>query len=54
MKAAMAGGQVSPVNMEERRALGIRAGDTVRVHQKIQDKGKIFLLNYYHMLLLSL
>ncbi len=36
----MAGVQVSPVNMEERRALGIRAGDTVRVHQKIQDKGK--------------
>ncbi len=40
MKAAMAGVQVSPVNMEERRALGILAGDTVRVHQKIQDKGK--------------
>lgn len=40
MKAAMAGVQVSPVNMEERRSLGIRAGDTVRVHQKIQDKGK--------------
>lgn len=40
MKAAMAGVQVSPVNMEERKALRIRAGDTVRVHQKIQDKGK--------------
>lgn len=40
MKAAMAGVQVSPVNMEERKALGIRSGDTVRVHQKIQDKGK--------------
>lgn len=40
MKAAMAGVQVSPVNMEERKSLGIRAGDTVRVHQKIQDKGK--------------
>lgn len=36
----MAGVTVSPVNMEERKALGIRAGDTVRVHQKIQDKGK--------------
>ncbi|MCA9360032.1 50S ribosomal protein L19 [Candidatus Nomurabacteria bacterium] len=36
----MAGVQVSPVNMEERKSLGIRAGDTVRVHQKIQDKGK--------------
>jgi large subunit ribosomal protein L19 len=40
MKAAMTGVNVSPVNMEERKSLGIRAGDTVRVHQKIQDKGK--------------
>ena len=40
MKAAMAGVEVSPVNMEERRSLRLRAGDTVRVHQKIQDKGK--------------
>lgn len=40
MKAAMAGVSVSPVNMEERKSLGIRPGDTVRVHQKIQDKGK--------------
>ncbi len=40
MKAAMAGVTVSPVNMEERKSLGIKAGDTVRVHQKIQDKGK--------------
>ncbi len=31
----------SPVNMEDRVALGIRSGDTVRVHQKIKDeKGK--------------
>jgi large subunit ribosomal protein L19 len=40
MKANMAGVVVSPVNMEERKELGIRPGDTVRVHQKIQDKGK--------------
>ena len=40
MKAAMEGVTVSPVNMEERRSLGLRSGDTVRVHQKIQDKGK--------------
>jgi len=40
MKAAMAGVTVSPVNMGERKDLGIRPGDTVRVHQKIQDKGK--------------
>ena len=32
--------QVSPVNMEERKNLGIRPGDTVRIHQKIQDKDK--------------
>lgn len=40
MKAALAGVEISPVNMEERKALGIRPGDTIRVHQKIQDKGK--------------
>jgi len=40
MKAALAGVKTSPVNMEERQNLGIKAGDTVRVHQKIQDKGK--------------
>lgn len=40
MKAVMNGVSTSPVNMEERKALGLRAGDTVRVHQKIQDKGK--------------
>ncbi len=31
---------ISPVNMADRKALGIKAGDTVKVHQKIQDKGK--------------
>jgi len=40
MKAAIAGVNISPVNMEERKNLGIKAGDTVKVHQKIQDKGK--------------
>lgn len=40
MKAAMKGVNVSPVNMEDRKALGIRPGDTVRVHQKIKDKDK--------------
>lgn len=40
MKAAIAGVQVSPVNMEERKGLGLRPGDTVRVHQKIKDKDK--------------
>jgi len=40
MKAAIAGVNISPVNMVERKELGIKAGDTIRVHQKIQDKGK--------------
>ena len=40
MKAAIAGVNISPVNMEERKSLGIKAGDTIKVHQKIQDKGK--------------
>lgn len=32
---------VSPVNMADRKALGIKPGDTVKVHQKIVDiKGK--------------
>src|SRR5680860_518976 len=30
----------SPVNIEERRNIGVRAGDTIRVHQKIEEKGK--------------
>lgn len=31
---------LSPVNIEERGGLDFRAGDTVRVFQKIQEKGK--------------
>jgi len=31
---------ISPVNMDERKTLGIRAGDTVGVRIKIQEKGK--------------
>lgn len=30
---------ISPVNMEARKALGVRAGDTVRVQQKVVEKG---------------
>ncbi len=32
--------KTSPVNMEERQALSLRSGDTVRVWQKIEEKGK--------------
>lgn len=31
---------ITPVNTQERAKLGIRPGDTVRVHQKIVEKGK--------------
>lgn len=31
---------MSPVNIEARRTLDLRAGDSVRVHQKIEEKGK--------------
>jgi large subunit ribosomal protein L19 len=32
--------KISPVNMESRKKIGLRAGDTVRVFQKIHEKGK--------------
>jgi len=32
--------KLSPVDMDSRKALDFRAGDTVRVWSKIQDKGK--------------
>lgn len=31
---------ISPVNIESRKNLDLRAGDTVKVYQKIQEKGK--------------
>src|SRR6056297_62564 len=40
MKTQLNGVAISPVNMEDRQRLGIKAGDTVKVHQKIQDKDK--------------
>lgn len=40
MNTVFEGVNVSPVSMEDRKGIGLRAGDTVRVHQKIQDKGK--------------
>lgn len=43
---------VSPVNMEARQKLGIRAGDTVRVWQKIEEKGK-FRLQAFEGLVLA-
>ncbi len=40
MTTTLAGVITSPVQMEDRKSLGIKAGDTVKVHQKIVDKGK--------------
>lgn len=40
MQTISSGIIISPVNMEDRKKLGLRAGDTVRVHQKIKDKDK--------------
>jgi large subunit ribosomal protein L19 len=37
---AKAGVMTSPVNIEERKGQDIRPGDVVKVHQKIQEKGK--------------
>lgn len=31
---------ISPISIEKRKTLDIKAGDTVRVYQKIQEKGK--------------
>ena len=32
--------KISPVDVESRKKLDLRPGDTVRVHQKIEEKGK--------------
>lgn len=40
MTTNLAGITISSVNMDDRKNLDIRAGDTVRIHQKIEDKGK--------------
>jgi len=40
MTTTIPGVITSPVQMDDRKALGIKPGDTVKVHQKIVDKGK--------------
>lgn len=42
---------ISPVNQDERQKLDLRAGDTVRVYQKIQEKGKTRLQAYEGLVL---
>lgn len=43
---------ISPVKIEERKKLGIRAGDTVKVFQKIKEKDK-FRLQAFEGLVLA-
>ncbi|HWP61075.1 MAG TPA: 50S ribosomal protein L19 [Candidatus Paceibacterota bacterium] len=43
--------KLSPVNTDARKALDIRAGDTVRVVQKIAEKGKFRLQNFEGLVL---
>ncbi len=48
MKNALA---ISPINVEERKKLDVRAGDTIKVWSKIQEKGKIRLQAYEGLVL---
>jgi large subunit ribosomal protein L19 len=41
----------SPVDMEERKNLDVRPGDTVRVHQKIEEKGKFRIQTFEGLVL---
>lgn len=43
--------KTSPINIEERKGLDIRPGDVVRVHQKIQEKGKTRIQIFEGMIL---
>ena len=44
---------ISPVNIEERRGLDLRSGDTIRVWQKIVEKGKTRLQAFEGLVLAS-
>ncbi len=41
MHIKLADSQITPVNAESRRKLKISSGDSVKVYQKIQEKGKV-------------
>lgn len=43
--------KISPVNMDTRKNLDMRTGDTVKVYQKIQEKGKTRLQVFEGMVL---
>jgi large subunit ribosomal protein L19 len=48
----MNGVTISPVNMEERKKLGLRAGDSVKVHQKIKE-GEKYRIQIFEGLILA-
>lgn len=46
MQTVVSAVKISPVNMDERKKLGLRGGDTVKVWQKIQEKDKTRLQSF--------
>ncbi|MFA6464054.1 MAG: 50S ribosomal protein L19 [Candidatus Paceibacterota bacterium] len=44
---------ISPVNMEERKALDLRSGDTVKVYQKVPDKDGKFRTQIFEGLIIA-
>lgn len=45
--------KVSPVNVEERKHLGIRAGDTVRVSQRVPEKEDKYRIQVFEGLVIA-
>lgn len=52
MKVTIAQKHIAPKEVVARKELDIRSGDTVRVHQKIQEKGK-FRIQVYEGLVIA-
>ena len=44
---------ISPVNVEERKALDLRSGDTVKVYQKVPDKDGKFRTQIFEGLIIA-
>lgn len=46
-------GTISPVNVADRKNLGIRSGDTVKIHQKVLEKGDKYRIQIYEGLVIA-